>query len=666
MTHDSQVMMRWVYKYLYPLFFPIITFYCHLLLRSVLNVNAKGTSVGVTGLTHQTASIAIKATTTSHICTSEFVPTRRNILVESSNVTRRKNVSKTTTTTAGGAYTRASTRGEMWTNMNKVTRSTRSIMSNKDASRNLRNIAFLIHGVSRGGAGSGQGLGQGLGRNNHGRSYTFDYDDRKNNQGDFYNNGNSGDDSGDNDSFTEVFYEEDDIPLSASAKIGNSLLRLFLGPAVILLSCWFLWKNEEWAIKTHRSLEEALDAVRSIDSTSNSTFMMNEYNEKLIHFIHEVSTDEKGVQDYEFGLKRNNSISLSRIVEIYQWVEHKSESSRQQKRNTKATIERKVTYKYHKQWLKQPVSSALFRYQKGHENCGDLQFEAKNIYADNVFLGSFQLSQIFIDQMTEISSVPIREVAQIPIGGEKVGSSIYFPFHNDSDDDIDGGNGSKTIEPIVVHIDGKDKIMYRVKSTGELFSSKEQAQQNIVTNPSPPSRTKTERVKQRQPQIGDVRVIFVEVKCKTISVIGKLKGNEIVPWSNKQGKGYDLALLEYGIQSDHNMIQEAQMGNDVSTWFKRGGGLLANYVGFHMFTSIVSTVAGTALNWVPLFGPMVTSIVQLGLTALNIVLASSLSLAIMSVAWLFYRPLIGMPLLLLSFGFFFIASQMGVSVGKHE
>ena len=664
------------------------------MLISVLDVNVRGVvSAGPVGAADCKASPTLKTITATGIPTRKFVLTRRKRMVVPSNFTTKDGTSTTTNTAVCATScsvtdrAKASTRGGRWKNMNKGKRSM-MIASKKVRSKSLQSTAFLVGGVSRGGAGSSQGLGQGLGSGNHGRGISFNYDNR-NNIMDFYNNngnGDDGDDGDDNNSFTETFYEEENGQSSAATKITNSLLGLFLGPIVILLSCWFLWHNEGWAIKTHRSLEEALGAVRSIDmptssvnssssssstnSILNSSSMVTEYNEKLIHYTYQASIDKNGVQDYEFGLKRDNSISISRIVEIYQWVEHKSTSSSQRHQGSNITTTRKVTYNYHKQWTKEKVSSDHFRYQKGHENYGDLRFETKTFYADDVFLGPFQLSQIFINQMTERSDVPISDIKQIPIGGKKVASSVYFPIDGD-DDGINTitttRNSNTMIEPVVVSLDGEDKIMYKVKNTGELFSSKQQAQEKTNNvNLSPPNRVKRNTMKQRQPQIGDVCVTFTEVKCKTVSVVGKLKGNKIFSWPSKQGRGYDVALLKYGAHSAQNIILDAQKINSASTWFKRGGGLLANYIGFHMMTSIVSATTDITLNWVPLLGPMATSIVKLGVSIANGILASSLSMAIVSIAWLFYRPLIGIPLLLLSFWFFFTASQMGVYVDKHE
>jgi len=54
---------------------------------------------------------------------------------------------------------------------------------------------------------------------------------------------------------------------TAAGKVGSSLAGLCMGPFVVFLGCALLWYNEGVAIKTHRSLNEALDAHHHIDNS---------------------------------------------------------------------------------------------------------------------------------------------------------------------------------------------------------------------------------------------------------------------------------------------------------------------------------------------------------------------------------------------------------------
>ena len=423
---------------------------------------------------------------------------------------------------------------------------------------------------------------------------TFSYDNVR--QSFFGNNGAPGDDDG--DSYTEI---HDENGPTVASKVGNSMVGLIIGPILIVASCVFLWHNEKWAIKTHRSLNEALQAVSAIDASIDA-ISASIHNGKLIHVSDMVYTSKEGVTDPDFGLIRENSVSISRHVEIFQWVE-KRQTSRRKMSN--GTIRRTVTYHYHKQWTEKPISSAYFR-KMGHDNHGLLPFQSKTFYANGVFLGSFRLSNEFVDQMNNSSVIPVSEVKTIPHGAETIGNTtIYFP----------------------------------VLGTDNQHAS---------------------------PQIGDVRIDFTEVKCAIISTVGKMNGNTVIPWTSRQGHGYDVALLEYGRHNAPNMIQYAQESNNIDTWFKRGGGLLVNFFGFNLLTSIISTTADISLQWIPLFGPLATGLVELGLQTANFIIASSLSLSIISTSWIFYRPVIGTPLLLLTCMYFFLASQLGHHVGSNH
>ena len=495
--------------------------------------------------------------------------------------------------------------------------------------------------------------------NNFGNNIRFNFD--------------NGDDDGDGggDSFTEMFY--DDGPSSpsssstAASKVASSLFGLIFGPFIIFASCALLWHNEKWAIKTHRSLNEALNAVQSIP-TDNKQHDKNIYDEKLIHYTGLISA-HGSPYDYDFQLQRTDSISIQRKVEIYQWVETKHETRRKLQ---DGRTQRKVTYSYNKRWTDRPIPSERFRKSSDYRNVGYLPFESETFYADRVFIGPFQLPKEIFGGRLNVGSTMIhpRELEYIPQGGLIEGTSVYFPTTAIATE-ITGASPTYDIETTIVSLnDEEDTILYKIVDTGELFHTKKEAikkvamlQQNSSTILKPT--TNQHKIIGAEPQIGDVRVRFSEVKCKPATVVGKLSGHNIVEWQSNQGEGYDVALFQYGTFHAKDLVENAQSKNTFLSWALRGGGFLLSYIGFSMTTSIISATANLTLDWIPFLGPMATTIINVGLTFANFILASSLSLLVASVSWLFYRPLIGTPLLMGSVGIFYMASQLGV-VGLGE
>ncbi len=505
----------------------------------------------------------------------------------------------------------------------------------------------------------------------------------------FGNNGgdnDDGDDHGD-DSYTEVYHEKN----SAGDQLTNAITGLFIGPIIIIFSWCFLWSNESSAIKTHRSLQEALLSVHTTTSTTTSPTTttgigtgtgtglrekeMKKNNGKLIHLSDMISvspTDNFSLRgggtgissehssgaarDIDFGIARD-VVLIRREVEIYQWVEERSESRRTL---SDGSIQRRKKYKYRKKWVKKPVSTDNFR-KKGYINHGQLPFQSRTFYADQVSIGGYTLAPEFIKQLTDNTAIPTNEIKKIPKGGRLMKSGVYFPFsglkREGSPPTEIVSSSNEEIEVTVLAIDGEDKIFYNVDDRDTKLTTQQEIGERA---PLPPSNLQSEAI------VGDVRVTFSEVQCSEASIIGKIDGKVIIPWANKQGKGYEVALIRQGKHSAASMIERAQFGNRFNSWLCRGGGFLINYIGFSMITSVVSAAANVTLNWIPFFGRSMTAIVNLGVSFANFVLAFTTSSIVASIAWLFYRPDLGAPLLLISFGAFVFASQLGVAAGREK
>ena len=515
-------------------------------------------------------------------------------------------------------------------------------------------------------------------------------------------NGGGGDGNGGSDTFVHtVGYER---PPTAAQKVGNSLQGLLLGPIIIFFGCLLLWYNEEWAVKTHRSLNEALNVYVSLPSAKQFT---PEHQGRLVHLTHMASVEGRSVEDPFFGVSRPNAVSLQRQVEIYQWVE----DIQKKKIKRGETTEIQEVVNYYKKWVSTPIDSQNFRHPKGHENCcGTLPMPSESFRADQVKLGLYTLSYALTKQMNRSYSVPSSEVKKLPNGAVSAGSAIYLPRGGATGQAaLPPASGEDGIEEQRTVLDGVEKFLYIVKATGHSYSSREKALEAAkseamasaieekvtrvdgevrtlyvlkatgdsystrekalaAAQDMAPVRSQSGRqiMERQEDEIGDVKVTFSEVPCTTVSVLAQLSesGDGLVPWRSKQGSGYEVAQLAYGVQSAADMIQNAQQMNSVKTWFLRFFGWLMNFIGFHMVTSIISTTADITLNWIPLLGPMATSIINLGVNVANFILANCISLIVASIAWVFYRPVLGMSLLAGSIGLFFTASRAGRGKGS--
>lgn len=328
-------------------------------------------------------------------------------------------------------------------------------------------------------------------------------------------------------------------------------------------------------------------------------------------------------------------------------------------------------YTYTKEWQSGLKDSSSFHHPRGHENVQPaVGYSSKVFRAGAVKLGHYTLGSSLVGQLTHQTAISLQGQVTLPQGGQLSGNQIYFQTRGSSYDDHAGGGGGTIdydsqregtpdgngIETKVMTMDGEDRIVYVVKHSGESFSSKEKALKALQRAPA---RRLLRSPSTGSPRIGDVRVSFSEVACRTVSVMAKQSGFTLTPWHSSQGEGYTVEMVELGSRSAEEMVSGAQSANNIWTWVKRVFGFILCYAGFSMLTSIISTTADITLNWIPFLGPAATSIIDLGLCIANLILSISLSVIVAAVAWVFYRPVLGLTMLACAGGLLYLSSKAG-------
>ncbi|MBI1374465.1 MAG: hypothetical protein GC159_17245 [Phycisphaera sp.] len=137
------------------------------------------------------------------------------------------------------------------------------------------------------------------------------------------------------------------------------------------------------------------------------------------------------------------------------------------------------------------------------------------------------------------------------------------------------------------------------------------------------------------PAVGDVRIRFEVVKPTAVSVIAQQVGESFQPYQTKAGDS--LNMLEMGTMDAAMMFKVAQDRNKMLTWILRGAGAFMMFLGLVMMMGPLHTF----FDVIPFVGNIVG-----GVTAIAAgILAVSMSSITIGVAWVFYRPLLGVPLL---------------------
>jgi hypothetical protein len=142
------------------------------------------------------------------------------------------------------------------------------------------------------------------------------------------------------------------------------------------------------------------------------------------------------------------------------------------------------------------------------------------------------------------------------------------------------------------------------------------------------------------PAVGDVRVMLTKIIPTDISIIAKVTGDSFERYVAKNGR--EVSMTSMGIVSADVMISKAKSANKTLTWVLR---LLSAALVIGGLKSMFS-ILPSLFKVVPVLG----KIIGAGVGLICIVGGGAWSLVIISISWLFYRPLIAIPMLAAAVG----------------
>lgn len=137
------------------------------------------------------------------------------------------------------------------------------------------------------------------------------------------------------------------------------------------------------------------------------------------------------------------------------------------------------------------------------------------------------------------------------------------------------------------------------------------------------------------PAIGDARISFSAALPADVSIVARQTGSTLGPFQTKAGGS--LELLQMGTVAADVMFEKAQQQNRVITWLIRLGGFLLMAIGLGLVFKPLSVLADVL--------PFLGTLVGMGTGLVAFLLALCFSLITIAIAWLAYRPLLGIGLL---------------------
>ncbi len=153
------------------------------------------------------------------------------------------------------------------------------------------------------------------------------------------------------------------------------------------------------------------------------------------------------------------------------------------------------------------------------------------------------------------------------------------------------------------------------------------------------------------PQVGDVRVSFEVVKPGTFSILAAQLDETFEPYQTKAGDA--ISFIEDGTVSAETMFKNAASANTFITWLARLGGFLFMAFGFMAIMRPLSVLGSVV--------PFIGNIIGMGTGLISFVLAGTISLVVIAIAWIVVRPLLGIVILALAIGGFIYTRKLAAA-----
>lgn len=137
------------------------------------------------------------------------------------------------------------------------------------------------------------------------------------------------------------------------------------------------------------------------------------------------------------------------------------------------------------------------------------------------------------------------------------------------------------------------------------------------------------------PKIGDVRITFTFNNSTEVSVLAIQSDDSFVTFTSKAGK--KVNRIVDGSHNGKDMIESIRSEDKFMKWILRFFGFIICMAGFRTILKPISAIS----SYVPLLGSLVGTAMGL----VSFVLSLSLSLFVIAIAWIRFRPIVGISLI---------------------
>ncbi|QDV47802.1 hypothetical protein Enr13x_77140 [Stieleria neptunia] len=434
-------------------------------------------------------------------------------------------------------------------------------------------------------------------------------------------------------------------------RLGKAFVGILFGGLLTIVSVPVLFWNEGRAVRTAKGLKEGAKVVVEIQPDS-----VDPANDgKFVHVSGDVQTSDV-LRDDDFAIEYNG-IRLTRHVEMYQWNEN--EQTKKDKKlggGTRTT----TTYTYEKDWYPGRIDSSEFDEAASHQNPTEFVFADRTYQAKNVSLGRFRLPDSLIamiggEDALELDAANVPEAFKdrsiIRNDGPNGASRIYLFANPLSDTAPD--------QTVAAEAAVDESVELALTPPAQSLPVETKSPETDATDGPPPTGTASPPAQSgnpglraiETPQIGDVRLWFTATPVQTVSLLSQQTGESFQPFETHYNT--TINVLKVGVISAAEMIAQEEAANRMLTWFLRAAGSMMMFFGLMLLLRPLVVLADVL--------PLAGSLVGFGTAIVAGLLTIAGAMTVIGIAWVFYRPVLGISLLVVAVAAVYLIFRRGRS-----
>ena len=422
-------------------------------------------------------------------------------------------------------------------------------------------------------------------------------------------------------------------------RVGRSFKSIGSGFIIFCLATALLWWNEGRAVKTEKMLDEAGNAYVEMENPNKKDASLE--GELICGTA--MATTEDSLTDAQFGIGAK-AIALRRTVEYYQWVEHAQSKSEDKLGGKEVTT---TTYTYSKQWVSSPVQSSQFKdpaYQ--NKNMVLTTIDEAEQYAENVSFGAYKLSESLIHCISSREGMDLAIAEDLLKQLDKSTQTAYERFYGVQKSVQQQPTQQPAPQPAI-----PDSVLALLSDSAKAVLDSLQAVNDSIVRSMENAENKKDLQYVHQasnvlyfgrvpgsPEVGDVRVTFEKVVPAKVTVMAVVDGDSFKPYKAKNGKRFQTLVM--GKKSGDEIIDAEKEANNMILWALRILGVMLIIAGLKGIFGFLETILKVV--------PFIANIFGWGVGVVCTVIGVVWSLIVIALAWLFYRPLLGIGLLVLA------------------